>query len=235
MMILSNNSICHKISRLALMLVGTAVLMPLAQSCKTDDEPDWSLVDDNDNNGQDNISTNPATVFYESFNQLKGQGGNDGYFDNDSENNVEIAADDLEGTDELDNKTGWGDLVKVGVCDRCVRISTKKNSGSITTPALTLDGKTATLTFNAAAQIDDNVTLDVSVSNGGRLTYNGTTASTLHIALPATIKGKTVLANQNYAMTINGVSKSCQITFSTTSAANNKQRAFLDEIKIVVE
>lgn len=235
MMIQNHNSLRHKISRLALMMVGVALLMPLAQSCKTDDEPDWSLVEDNGNNSQDNPEDNkPTTVFYESFNQLKGQGGNDGYYDNDAEANVEIAATDLESTDDLDNKSGWGDFVKVGVCDRCVRISTKKTSGSITTPAVALNGKTATLTFNAAAQLDDNVTLDVSVS-GGTLTYNGTTASTIHIALPTTTKGKTVLAKQGFAMTVSGVDKSCQITFSTTSTTDNKQRAFLDEIKVVAE
>ncbi len=99
---------------------------------------------------------------------------------------------------------------------------------------MALNGKTATQAFNAAAQLDDNVTLDVSVG-GGKLTYNGTTASTIHIALPATTKGKTVLAKQGFAMTVSGVDKSCQITFSTTSTTDNKQRAFLDEIKVVAE
>lgn len=236
MMIPNHNSLRHKISRLALMMVGVAIFMSLAQSCKTDDEPDWNLVEDNGNNSQGTPEDNkPTTVFYESFNQLKGQGGNDGYYDNDAEANVEIAATDLESADDLDNKSGWGDFVKVGVCDRCVRVSTKKTSGSITTPAVALDGKTATLTFNAAAQLNDNATLDVSVGGGGKLSYNGTTASTIHIALPATTKGKTVLANQGYAMTVSGVDKSCQITFSTTSTTDNKQRVFLDEINVVVE
>ena len=34
-------------------------------------------------------------LFYESFNSLDGQGGNDGYFDNNTEAGVEVGAEDL--------------------------------------------------------------------------------------------------------------------------------------------
>lgn len=62
----------------------------------------------------------------------------------------------------LDNKDGWGDFIKVAICNKCVRIATKKNNGEITTPAFAVDG-VATLTFNAAAQLGDDVTLYVEV------------------------------------------------------------------------
>ena len=68
-------------------------------------------------------------VFYESFNGLTGHGGNDGYFDNDEAAGVEVGAEDLLVADALDNKTGWGEFVKVAICDKCVRIATKKNNG----------------------------------------------------------------------------------------------------------
>ena len=49
-------------------------------------------------------------MFYESFNGLAGQGGNDGYFDNDEAAGVEVGAEDLTSADNLDNKEGWGEF-----------------------------------------------------------------------------------------------------------------------------
>ena len=97
-------------------------------------------------------------LFYESFNSLDGQGGNDGYFDNNTEAGVEVGAEDLLSSEKLDNPEGWGEFVKVAICDKCVRIATKKNNGEITTPAFAVNGN-ATLTFNAAAQEGDIETL----------------------------------------------------------------------------
>ena len=97
------------------------------------------------------LSADSDVVFYESFNGLSGQGGNDGYFDNSADGTVEVGAEDLLDSSLLDNTTGWGDFVKVAICDQCIRIATKKNSGSITTPAFSLNGQSAKLTFNAAA------------------------------------------------------------------------------------
>ena len=42
------------------------------------------------------LAQNESNVlFYESFNGLNGQGGNDGYFDNDETAGVEVGAEDL--------------------------------------------------------------------------------------------------------------------------------------------
>ena len=49
-------------------------------------------------------------MFYESFNGLTGQGGNDGYFYNDEAAGVEVGAEDLTSADNLDNKEGWGEF-----------------------------------------------------------------------------------------------------------------------------
>ena len=125
----------------------------------------------------------PTTVlFHESFDNLQGQGGNDGYFDNDADAGVEVGAEDLLDATTLDNTEGWGDFVKVAICDKCVRIATKKNPGSLTTPAITLGGAEATLTFNAAAQLEDVVTLNIEVVDAaGTLTYGEQTGSAIAI------------------------------------------------------
>ena len=120
-------------------------------------------------------------VFYESFNGLTGHGGNDGYFDNDEAAGVEVGAEDLLVADALDNKTGWGEFVKVAICDKCVRIATKKNNGELTTPAFAVDGA-ATLTFNAAAQLEDVVTLYVEVVGEGKLIYGEVTDQKIAIS-----------------------------------------------------
>lgn len=183
----------------------------------------------------------PATVqaenendvlFYESFNGLEGQGGNDGYFDNDEAAGVEVGAEDLLAADALDNKEGWGEFVKVAICNQCVRIATKKNNGELTTPAFAVD-EAATLTFNAAAQLEDVVTLYVEVVGEGKLTYDGQTDQKIAVALPASTAGETVLAKQNYSFGISEVKGNIQLKFSTVSSSDSRQRAYLDEIKVV--
>ena len=49
-------------------------------------------------------------MFYESCNALTGQGGNDGYFDNDEAAGVEVGAEELTSADNLDNKEGGGEF-----------------------------------------------------------------------------------------------------------------------------
>lgn len=181
--------------------------------------------------------TNAQTVsdnvlFYESFNALAGNGGNDGYFDNSEDPVVEVGAEDLLDATLLDNKEGWGEFVKVAICNQCVRIATKKNSGSITTPAFAVDGGVATLTFNAAAQLEDIVTLYVELTGQGNLTYGDVTGQKISIELPASEAGVTKLADQNYTVALSDVTGDVTLTFSTVSSSTDKQRAYLDEIKV---
>ncbi|MGM9845611.1 MAG: hypothetical protein ACI30K_05220 [Muribaculaceae bacterium] len=178
----------------------------------------------------------PTTLFYESFNNLQGQGGNDGYFDNDTDAGVEVGAEDLLDATSLDNTDGWGEFVKVAICDKCVRIATKKNPGSLTTPAITLGGADALLSFNAAAQLADVVTLNIEVVDGvGTLTYGDQTGSAIAIVLPESVAGETVLADQNYQVAISGVADACQLKFSTESSSDARQRAYLDEITVTAD
>lgn len=174
-------------------------------------------------------------VFYESFDGLIAtEGGNDGYYDNEDAPDGEICEEDLTDASLLDNKTGWGEFVATAMGRQCVRISTKKKGGSITTPPIVLDGSDATLTFNAAGYSSDVTTLYVKVEdNAGQLSYEGKTDAEIAIKLPASTAGTTVLANQTYTLKLTGVASSVRLTFSTVSSKDNKQRAFLDEIKVV--
>lgn len=171
-------------------------------------------------------------LFYESFDGLNGQGGNDGYFDNDEAAGVEVGAEDLLSAEILDNKDGWGDFVKVAICNKCIRIATKKNSGAITTPAFTAKGN-ATLTFNAAAQLGDEVTLLIEVIGEGQLTYGDQTAQQIAISLPVSVAGETSLTGQSYTVAITEATGDISLKFSTVSTSDSKQRAYLDEFKVI--
>jgi len=95
------------------------------------------------------------TIFYESFNQCKGTGGNDGKW---SEN---IAV----GAFNTDNE-GWSNTYAYGA-NKCARFGRTSNVGVATTPAIALDG-TATLTFKAGAwdADKDGTTLSLSIEDG---------------------------------------------------------------------
>ena len=110
-------------------------------------------------------------------------------------------------------------------------LATKKNNGEITTPAFAVNGN-ATLTFNAAAQEGDIVTLYVELTGEGNMEYNGQSVNKIEIVLPETVFGTTVLANQTYNITISA-NGNTGVKFSTISTSDSKQRAYIDEIKVV--
>ena len=180
------------------------------------------------------LNTKAQQVFYESFNGLTStEGGNDGYFDNEDAPDSAICEADLTDATLLDNKTGWGDFVALAQAKQCIRISSKKNSGSLTTPAISLDGADGVLTFCAAGYSTDNTTLYIKAEDSATmLTYNGETANQIAIVLPASVKGTTVLDNQTYSVGISKAAAPLRLTFSTVSTKDNKQRAFIDEIKV---
>ena len=72
----------------------------------------------------------------------------------------------------------------------------------------------------------------VELTGEGSLEYDGQSANKIEIALPETVFGTTVLANQTYniAISANG---STSVKFSTISTSDSKQRAYIDEIKVV--
>ncbi|WP_315577834.1 M6 family metalloprotease domain-containing protein [Hoylesella oralis] len=95
------------------------------------------------------------TVFYESFDQCAGSGGNDRKW------NGRIASGEF----SPDNQ-GWEGKYEYGA-DRCARFGTVKVDGVVTTPSFNVVG-TAILTFKIAAWngANDGTTVDLRVTDG---------------------------------------------------------------------
>ncbi|MDY3271084.1 MAG: hypothetical protein SOX54_01950 [Prevotella sp.] len=152
-------------------------------------------------------------VFYESFNDNEGLGGNDGKWSGFS------------ATSTLQyDKSRWN-VENGSGASRCVKIGTGDAKGSATTPAIDLSGDKYILTFKAGAwnAKDEKTAIDVVISDG-KLTYNGTTSKTQTIEMN---KAKWT----DYTMTIAGATNSTTITFTAKVKSDN--RFFLDEVKIV--
>ena len=162
-----------------------------------------------------NVIDPNGPVFYESFNQNKGTGGNNDIWGNISQKPTLI----------YDN-SGWADENENGSgADKCAIFGTANAKGSATTPAIDLSGDKYILTFKAGAwdATKEKTTIDVKISNG-TLTYNGTSSSTQTIEMNKA-------AWTDYTMTIAGATKSTTIKF--TAKVNSDNRFFLDEVKIV--
>ena len=162
-----------------------------------------------------NVIDPNGPVFYESFDNNKGEGGNDGTWSNISQKPTLM----------YDN-SGWADENKNGSgADKCAIFGTSSAKGTATTPAIDLSGDKYILTFKAGAwdATREKTTIDVKISKG-TLTYNGTSSSTQTIEMN---KGEWT----DYTMTIAGATNNAKITFTAKADKNN--RFFLDEVKIV--
>ncbi len=111
--------------------------------------------DDTGGNGGDNPSPGEA-LFYESFNDCDGTGGNDGLW----------SGNIAQGTFSPDNG-GWSSSSSFGA-DRCAKFGSNSNQGKVTTPSFTVNG-TATFTFRAAPWAKDGTLLTLSASNGATI------------------------------------------------------------------
>lgn len=111
--------------------------------------------DDTGGNSGDNPSPD-GTLFYESFNDCDGTGGNDGLW----------SGSIAQGTFSPDNG-GWSSSSRFGA-DRCAKFGSSKNLGEVTTPSFTVNG-TATFTFRAAPWDKDGTLLTLSASNGATI------------------------------------------------------------------
>ncbi len=160
-----------------------------------------------------NVIDPNGPVFYESFNQNDGKGGNDGTW-----NNITKLS-----TLKYD-KSEWSVKNESGA-KKCARFGTGDKPGSATTPAIDLSGDKYILTFKAGAwnAKDEKTTINVVISNG-TLTYNGKSLSTQTIEMN---KGEWT----DYTMTIADATNSTTITFTAKVKSDN--RFFLDEVKIV--
>lgn len=162
-----------------------------------------------------NVIDPNGPVFYESFNQNKGTGGN-----NDIWSNI------LQKPTLIYDNSGWADENENGSgADKCAIFGTSSAKGTAKTPAIDLSGDKYILTFKAGAwdATKEKTTIDVKISKG-TLTYNGTSSSTQTIEMNKA-------AWTDYTMTIAGATNNATITFTAKADKNN--RFFLDEVKIV--
>ena len=124
--------------------------------------PDNSGTEEGDNTEYSNID-DPVTppseegaLFYESFDQCDGTGGNDGTFSGSVGTASKFKTDN----------SGWiANKDKYYGCDRCAKFGTSSVKGEVTSPSFAVDG-TGTMTFMAAPFGADGTTLNLSVSNG---------------------------------------------------------------------
>ncbi len=152
-----------------------------------------------------------SVIFYESFDENDGTGGNDGQWSGS------IATNDL----NLDNSE-WRILNGKGA-SKCAKIGSS-SKGTATTPSIDLSAGDAVLAFKAGAWngTNEKTSIIVSVDNG-KLAYNGKVASEQTITLK---KGEF----SDYTMTISGGTTSTKITFTAIQEKNN--RFFLDEVMV---
>lgn len=121
-----------------------------------DDTMSFNLkLDNTGGNGGDNPSPGES-LFYESFNDCDGTGGNDDLWSG----NV------AQGTFSPDNG-GWSSSSSFGA-NQCAKFGSNKNQGKVTTPSFTVNG-TATFTFRAAPWASDGTLLTLSVSSGATI------------------------------------------------------------------
>lgn len=152
-----------------------------------------------------------SVIFYESFDENDGTGGNDGQWSGS------IATNDL----NLDNSE-WRILNGKGA-SKCAKIGSS-SKGTATTPSIDLSAGDAVLAFKAGAWDGkyEMTSIIVSVDNG-KLAYNGKVASEQTITLK---KGEF----SDYTMTISGGTSATKITFTAIQDKNN--RFFLDEVMV---
>lgn len=141
-------------------------------------------------------------TFYESFDGNNGTGGNDGQWSGS------IAVSTV-----TSDNAGWtSDNGKIYGADRCIRLGSSKDAGTVTSPEFAANG-TVTVTFKAAAWDNsrDGTTLTLTASGG---TLGQTTFS---MARGAWTEYSTTLT----------ASGSATLTFATSAG-----RFFLDEVRV---
>ena len=148
-----------------------------------------------------------TTVFYESFDQCTGKGGNDGSWS------------PMTSTDPTCDNDGWAFTYGYGA-DKCVRVGNSTKAGVATTPALGITGK-ATMTFKLAGYKGNsaNSKVKLSISGGGSLSRSSITLSDQKWT--------------TYTVTITGGTADTKVTL--TAANDRFNRYFLDSVTVVCE
>ena len=103
-------------------------------------------------------------VFYESFNNCNGKGGNDGYWSGSLTNTVLSS--------KVTDNAGWKDLHdKCYVANKCARFGNKSTAGYAITPSFTITGD-AQLTFKAGAWKAEGGNIEIYCNDELILTKN---------------------------------------------------------------
>ena len=147
--------------------------------------------------------TKPEFIFYESFDQNTGKGGNDNQWSGSVGS----------GTIITDN-TGWS-FTKGSGNSQCAKLGTSSVKGSATTPSLGQAGNLI-VSFKAGAWDGDQTELVLSVNGGGTLSTETVTMANA--------------AWTDYEVIIYGATAETNLTFAGTQ--NDKARFFLDEVKV---
>lgn len=145
-----------------------------------------------------------TTVFYESFDQCAGTGGNDGLWSGN------IASHQL-----VTDNEGWVTESAQGA-NQCAKFGASSKAGSATTPALSFEGD-ATLTFRAGSWKGDGSVINLSISSGS-LSESSITLTDGQFT--------------DYTVQITGASSGSTISF--VASTNSKERFFLDEVRVTV-
>lgn len=156
-----------------------------------------------------------GAVFYESFSDCFGGGGNDDNF-----------SSTMTTTEFYSDNEGWTYNIARG-CDKCARFGNNTKIGTATTPEFTLEAdKTYTLTFLAAPFATDKNVMMVSVASGNAVLTN----DSIDGCAPALALEITTVKDQftQYSMTMKG-SGAQKLTFKGGTKA---YRFLLDEIVV---
>lgn len=152
------------------------------------------------------VTPSGSVLLYESFDKCGGTGGNDNQWSGNGVAGSEALSM------EFDNN-GWTSSNKIFSGNQCVRLGNSSTAGNITTPAFSVNGS-AYLSFKAGGWdgTNDATYLTLSVNNG--------TLSKTTVEIP-----KGLWKQFGVTITATGTVK---VTFKA-----NKQRFFLDEVKVV--
>lgn len=155
-----------------------------------------------------------VSLFYESFDNANGTGGNDGEFNSGA----------TTWDSSITDNPGWKLSGYAYLTKQCVRVGKSKDGlSSLTSPAISVKGD-ATLTFKAGAWKGKKTVgaVEVTVSNG-LLSYNGKEAKTQPINIPDGAWG-------DFEMSIKGATDGLTLKFANVNASGNM--FYLDEVKI---
>lgn len=153
--------------------------------------------------GDDPVTPTGDNLFYESFDDISGTGGNDDQWSGSIANS------------SLTSLSGWT-LEKAYKGKNCIKLGTGSAAGKATTPAIAVNG-VAKLTFRAGAWDKSGESTQIKLS---------ATGGTLDKSSVDLTKGKF----NTYEVTITGTGN-VKVTFESVNTSNN--RFFLDDVLVV--